>query len=76
MAEYLGLPDTDVNQRAEARPRSGVGQPAREEPRRRRLKRPCAQDLSTALHYACTFPGHDHPAIAKARRDAAMPNRS
>ena len=30
-------------------------------------RRGAAQDLCTALHYACCYGGHDHPAIAKAR---------
>jgi hypothetical protein len=81
VVEYLGLPDTDVNMRSEARARALRGATARRERRAalteclrccpsalRRAAHAARQDLSTALHYACTFGGHDHPAIAKARQ--------
>ena len=76
MVEYLSLPDTDVNMRAEARrgaqtPHASPAPGAPDVPSPNAGRPRGAQDLQTALHYACTFGGHDHPAIAQVRAAAA-----
>ena len=64
------MPETDIGMRSEARraSRQPRGDASPFDIRSRVAgRRATAQDLCTALHYACCYGGHDHPAIAKAR---------
>ena len=84
VVEYLSMPETDVGMRSEARRASHQtsGDGSSVDIRSRVAgRRGAAQDLCTALHYACCYGGHDHPAIAKARearncREVQEPKRS
>ena len=74
--EYLTLPDTDVNMRAEVRWRErGEAGPDDWTPLTP-FPRFNAQNLATALHYASGSGGVDHAAIVKARGACEPPQNT